>query len=119
MSRRVGRDGDPAKACTAGTESAIFEHAGVKFGIAICAGAGHDGPFDAAAGAGAKLVLFPAAPGLYGRRTGEESWRSGFAWWEQCSLSDASRHARRLGLWIGPAGRLVRLWTRTSPASRR
>ena len=92
------------QAFTAATESAVFEHAGVRFGIAICAEAGYDAPFDAAASAGASLVLFPAAPGLYGRRTDEESWRSGFAWWEQCSLGDASRHARRLGLWIAQAG---------------
>ena len=49
---------------------------------ALCAEAGFDGPFDAAAAAGAGVVLFPAAPGLFGRRTGEGSWRSGFAWWE-------------------------------------
>jgi len=92
------------KAFTAAAESAVFEHAGVRFGIAICAEAGYDAPFDAAARAGAPLVLFPAAPGLYGRRTSEASWRSGFAWWEQASLGDASRHAKRLGLWIAQAG---------------
>lgn len=92
------------KAFTAATESEIFTHAGVRFGIAICAEAGYDEPFDAAASAGAPLVLFPAAPGLCGRRTDEASWRSGFSWWEQASLGDASRHARRLGLWIAQAG---------------
>lgn len=91
-------------AFTAAAEAAIFTHAGVRFAVAICAEAGHDEPFDAAASAGAPLVLFPAAPGLYGRRTDEASWRSGFSWWEQASLGDASRHARRLGLWIAQAG---------------
>jgi predicted amidohydrolase len=99
--RYLGAD---EEAFTAATESAVFEHTGVRFGIAICAEAGHDAPFDAAANANAQLVLFPAAPGLYGRRTDEASWRSGFAWWEQASLGDASRHARRLGLWIAQAG---------------
>ncbi len=89
---------------TAATGSAVFEHAGVRFGMAICAEAGYDGPFDAAAAAGARLVLFPAAPGLYGRRTSEASWRDGFGWWQGCSLGDARRHARRLGLWIALAG---------------
>jgi predicted amidohydrolase len=82
----------------------MFEHAGVGFGIAICAEAGHDEPFDAVAAAGERLVLFPAAPGLHGRRTDEASWRRGFSWWEGSSLGDASRHAKRLGLWIAQAG---------------
>jgi predicted amidohydrolase len=74
------------------------------FAIAICAEAGHDAPFDAAAAAGAGLVLFPAAPGLHGRRTSAASWRDGFAWWQGCGLGDARRHARRQGLWIALAG---------------
>ena len=96
--------GEHEEAFTAATQTAMFEHAGVGFGIAICAEAGHDGPFDAVAAAGERLVLFPAAPGLYGRRTDEASWRRGFTWWEGSSLGDASRHARRLGLWIAQAG---------------
>jgi predicted amidohydrolase len=84
--------------------AAVVEHAGVRFAIAICAEAGYDGPFDAAAAAGAGLVLFPAAPGLYGRRASAASWRDGFAWWEGSALGDARRHARRRGLWIALAG---------------
>ena len=45
-----------------------------------------------------------AAPGMYGRRTTEDSWRAGFSWWTGCGLGDAQRHARRLGLWIALAG---------------
>ena len=96
--------GEGEEAFTAAAAPAVFGHAGVRFGIAICAEAGFDAPFDAAAAAGASLVLFPAAPGLYGRRTDEASWRSGFSWWEGSSLGDARRHARRLGLWIALAG---------------
>jgi predicted amidohydrolase len=99
--RHLGEDED---AYTAAAESAVFEHAGVRFGIAICAESRVDAPFDVAAAAGARLVLFPAAPGLYGRCTDEASWRSGFAWWEESSLGDASRHAQRLGIWIALAG---------------
>ncbi|HYB85525.1 MAG TPA: carbon-nitrogen hydrolase family protein [Streptosporangiaceae bacterium] len=91
-------------AFTAGHGAQVFEHAGLRFGVAICAEAGFDAPFDAAAAAGARLVVFPAAPGLYGRRAGEASWRDGFSWWESSSLGDARRHARRLGLWIALAG---------------
>jgi predicted amidohydrolase len=64
----------------------------------------HDAPFDAAAAGGARLVLFPAAPGLDGRRVDEASWRAGLAWWEGCALGDARRHAKRRGLWIALAG---------------
>jgi predicted amidohydrolase len=95
--------GEGEEAFTPATGSAVFEHGGVRFGVAICAEAGFDAPFDEAAAAGASLVLFPAAPGLYGRRTSEASWRSGFSWWEGSSLGDAGRHARRLGLWIAQA----------------
>jgi predicted amidohydrolase len=96
--------GEGEEAFTPATGSAVFEHAGVRFGVAICAEAGYDAPFDDAAAAGARLVLFPAAPGLYGRRTDGASWRSGFSWWEGSSLGDARRHARRRGLWIAQAG---------------
>jgi NAD+ synthase (glutamine-hydrolysing) len=88
-----------------GTGDAIFECAGVRLGVAICAESGYDQPFDAAAAGGAQLMLFPAAPGLYGpRRNDEASWRDGFSWWEGSSLGDARRHASRLGLWIASAG---------------
>ncbi len=96
--------GEGEEAFTAGTEPAVFAQGGVKFGVALRAEAGFDEPFDAAAAGGARLVLFPAAPGLYGRRTSEDSWREGFAWWVESALGDARRHARRLGLWIALAG---------------
>jgi NAD+ synthase (glutamine-hydrolysing) len=89
---------------TAATGAEVFEHGGVRFGVAICAEARFDAPFDAAAAGGARLVLFPAAPGLYGRRTDDSSWEQGFCWWQATSLNDARRHAIRLGLWIALAG---------------
>jgi predicted amidohydrolase len=95
--------GEGEDAYTPSAESAVFEHHGIRFAIAICAEAGFSAPFDHAAAAGARLVLFPAAPGLYGRRTDTASWWQGFAWWESCSLGDARRHATRLGLWIALA----------------
>src|SRR5262245_24350970 len=96
--------GEGEEAFTAGTGAAIVGWAGIRFGIAICAEAGFDDPFDDAAAGGARLVLFPAAPGLYVRRTDEASWRAGLDWWQGCGLGDARRHARRLGLWIALAG---------------
>ena len=99
--RHLG-DGEEAFAVAAGL--AVAEHAGARIGMAICAESGYDDPFDTAAAAGAELMLFPAAPGLYGRRSTEDSWRSGYAWWEGSGLADAQRHARRLGLWVALAG---------------
>jgi predicted amidohydrolase len=96
--------GDGEQAFTAATGNAVFDQAGTRFGVAICAEAGFDDAFDSAAAAGARLVVFPAAPGLYGRRTDERSWQAGFSWWQGSSLGDARRHARRLGLWIALAG---------------
>jgi predicted amidohydrolase len=96
--------GDGEEPFTAASDSRVFEHAGTRFGVAICAEAGFDAPFDAAAAGGAQLVLFPAAPGLHGRRIDEPSWRAGFSWWETCALGDARRHAARQGLWIALAG---------------
>jgi NAD+ synthase (glutamine-hydrolysing) len=57
--------GEGEEAFAPAAEGAVFEHRGVRFGVAICAEAGLDAPFDHAA-AGASLVLFPAAPGLHG-----------------------------------------------------
>lgn len=102
--QRKRRLGQGEELFTAATDSHVFEHAGTRFAVAICAEAGFDAPFDAAAAGGARLVLFPAAPGLYGRRTDEASWRAGLSWWQGCALGDARRHARRLGLWIALAG---------------
>lgn len=96
--------GEDEESFTAGREPEVFTHAGVRFGVAICAESGFDAPFDAAAAAGARLMLFPAAPGLYGRRISESDWRDGLAWWQGAGLADARRHARRLGLWIALAG---------------
>jgi predicted amidohydrolase len=96
--------GEGEEAFTAGTGAAVLSWAGLRFGVAICAEAGYDQPFDDAAAGGARLVLFPAAPGLHGRRTDEASWRAGLDWWQGCGLADAKRHARRLSLWIALAG---------------
>ena len=95
--------GDGEESFTPASVSTPIEFAGITLGVAICAESGFDPPFDTAAFAGAQLVLFPAAPGLNSRRTDEDSWRSGFSWWEGKCLGEAARHARRLGIWIAVA----------------
>jgi predicted amidohydrolase len=93
--------GEGEEAFTPGTVPALFRVDDVSFGVAICAEARVDYPFDEPVAAGARLVLFSAAPGLYGpRRVDEESWRAGFDWWESYGLDDARRHAVRTGAWV-------------------
>jgi len=72
-------------------------------GIVICAEANVDWTWDATAHAGADVVLFCSAPGLYGRRTDEESWRAGFEWWRGRGVGDAIRHATCLGVPVAMA----------------
>jgi predicted amidohydrolase len=95
--------GDDEESYRPGSESARFVLGTTPIGVAICAEAGVDTAFDDAAEAGARVVFFCAAPGLYGRRIDRAGWRSGFDWWSGAALGDATRHARRLGLWIALA----------------
>jgi predicted amidohydrolase len=95
--------GEGEEAYTPGTEPAVFRIGAVTFGISVCAEGRVDYPFDELAAAGAEVVFFCAAPGLYGRRTDEESWRSGHAWWESFGLAQARRHAARTGAWVAMA----------------
>gem|GEM_PF-6916847 len=64
---------------------------------------GVDYPFDEPAAAGARFVCLCSAPGLYSRPLREARWRRGLHWWEGAGLTDARRHARRLGIWIALA----------------
>src|SRR6266498_2736798 len=95
--------GEGEEAYTPGAEQALFLLGRLSFGIAICAESGVDYPFDEPAAAGARVIFLCAAPGLYGRRTDEASWRAGHAWWESCGLADARRHAARTGSWVALA----------------
>jgi predicted amidohydrolase len=87
----------------AADEDAVFDVAGTRFAIAICAEAGYDRPFAHAETSGARLVCFPAAPGLHGRRVSEAEWRAGWEWWCGSALGDACRHARARNLWVAIA----------------
>jgi predicted amidohydrolase len=60
--------GDGEEAYRPGRSPALFHLGDVPFGVAICAESGVDYPFDEPAAAGARIVFFCAAPGLYGPR---------------------------------------------------
>jgi predicted amidohydrolase len=95
--------GEGEEGYAAADADAVFELEGVRCAIAICAESRTDRPFAHAVTAGAKLVLFCAAPGLYGRRIDEAAWKRGWEWWRSDGLGDAQRHARECGLWIAVA----------------
>jgi 8-oxo-dGTP pyrophosphatase MutT (NUDIX family) len=96
--------GDGEDSFMPGEEGGVFRLGAAAFGIAICAEAGVDFPWMQARQAGASLVFFCSAPGLYGRRTDEAGWRAGLSWWEECGLGDAVRRARAHGLWVAMTG---------------
>jgi predicted amidohydrolase len=95
--------GEDETAYRTGDRDGVFQLGAARFGIAICAEGEVELPWAAAADAGAAVVLFCAAPGLYGRRRDEESWRRGHAWWVQQGLGQAVGHAKRYGLWVAIA----------------
>jgi predicted amidohydrolase len=95
--------GEGEESFKAADVDSVFEFDGVRCAIAICAESRTDRPFAYAVRAGAKLVLFCAAPGLYGRRIDEAAWKRGWEWWRGDGLGDAQRHARQRGLWIAVA----------------
>jgi predicted amidohydrolase len=75
----------------AGAGAGIFEVAGTACTVAICAEIGTEPPYVL----GARLVLGPAAPGLYGdRRLSDRDWQRGFAWWRGSVTDDAARLLR-------------------------
>jgi predicted amidohydrolase len=98
--RQLGEDED---GYGIGDKIATFELGGVPFGIVICAEGGVDFTWSDAASAGAAIIFFCSAPGLYGRRTDEASWREGHTWWEGSGLGDARRNAQTHHVWVAMA----------------
>ena len=111
--------GEDEVAYTASDSDAVFDLAGARCAIAICAEGEIERPFAYAASASASVVLFCAAPGLWGRRIDEAAWRRGWEWWRGHGLGDACRHARRTGCGSRWRRRPGRPETRTSPVSPR
>jgi predicted amidohydrolase len=60
--------------------SPVFNHAGIRFGLSICADIDAPLVFRDAAAAGARLVVECAAPGLYGEQA-TRNWQAGYDWW--------------------------------------
>jgi predicted amidohydrolase len=93
--------GEDEQGYAVGSDPGVFALGSARFGVVICAEGGVERLWADAAAAGAQVVLFCSAPGLYGRRTDEASWADGHRWWEECGLGDATRSARSHGFWVG------------------
>jgi len=81
---------------------AVFTHAGVTCGLAVCADIDDAAVFADCARLGAGLVFECAAPGLYGEQATRD-WRSGFDWWRGECFTKLGRYAREQSIWIAVA----------------
>jgi predicted amidohydrolase len=95
--------GEGEEGYQAGEGPGVFQLGAARFGVTICAEGEVDFPWTDAVAGGASVVCFCSAPGLYGRRTDEQGWHDGHAWWVSAGLGDAIRHARRLGVPVAMA----------------
>jgi predicted amidohydrolase len=95
--------GEDEQTYSTGSDALVFELRSHRLGIVICAEGNVDWTWNATIAAGAETVLFCSAPGLYGRKTDEASWRAGFEWWDAHGLGNAIRHAKRLSVPVAMA----------------
>jgi predicted amidohydrolase len=86
-----------------GSDAFVFELGARRLGILICAEGDVEWTWNATVAAGAEIVLFCSAPGLYGRRTDEASMRAGFDWWSEHGLGGATHNAQRLSVPVAMA----------------
>jgi predicted amidohydrolase len=84
---------------SAGRQVPIFHHAGLPFGVAICADLTNREVFAQISRQGARLIFELAAPGLYGNRN-PRNWQSGYDWWEGECRQHLSGYARAFNTWI-------------------
>lgn len=94
--------GDESDWFSPGTETPIFSHSGINFGLAICADLDDGGIFKEYAEQGASLVFESAAPGLYGEQENRD-WESGFNWWKSECKSKLGKYAEESGIYIAAA----------------
>src|SRR5260221_9541252 len=81
---------------------AVFSHAGITFGVTICADIDTPAVFADCASLGARLVFECAAPGLYGEQATRD-WQAGYTWWRGECEEKLGRSAREHGIFIAVA----------------
>jgi len=85
-----------------GAEPLLFDHAGLRFGLSVCADIYKPKVFTDCVALGATVMLECAAPGLYGEQTTRD-WRSGWQWWRGECHEHLGRYAGELGIHIAVA----------------
>lgn len=85
-----------------GKDAGVFEHDGVRFGLAICADIDEPKVFADCAAAGARVIFESAAPGLHGSQAAR-NWRSGYDWWRGECQTKLGAYARDHGVHIAVA----------------
>jgi predicted amidohydrolase len=101
----VDEDDDPVKETewwSPGDTVPVFDHQGLKFGVAICADISNEQVFDRCSRQGAQIVFELAAPGLYGEQKTRD-WKKGFEWWESVCLEKLGLYAQKFNFWIAVA----------------
>ncbi len=83
--RKVHIVGEEAELFSPGTQMPVFklpvQDGELTCALAICADSDRPDLFARFAEQGARVVFHSSAPGLYGRRTDEASWRAGYDWY--------------------------------------
>jgi predicted amidohydrolase len=96
--RKVNTVGDEAPYFTPGTETPVFTLAtprgDLTCALAVCADSDRADLYAEWARKGARVVLHSSAPGLYGRRTDEASWRAGYDWYKGYLAASLPNYAR-------------------------
>ena len=107
--RKINIASDEAMMFSPGSEVLVSERCGVKFGVLTCADQDREDLFAFCAQKGARLVLLPSAPGLFGAQA-RRNWRSGYEWWREECKRGIGGYAGRLGIWTAStsqAGRTI------------
>jgi predicted amidohydrolase len=100
--RKITIAPDEVASFSPGSDAPVFEHAGMRFGLAICADIDNPDVFARAAQRGARIVFHPSAPGMYGDQATRD-WRAGFEWWRDGCREKLGQHARMHSIFIATA----------------
>jgi predicted amidohydrolase len=85
-----------------GETAGVFDHNGLKFGMAICSDIANEKVFADSARNGARIVFELAAPGLLGEQATRD-WQAGFEWWQGSCRKHLPGYAGKYGIWIAVA----------------
>jgi len=122
--RLVGRQrkrhlGEDEVGYSVGTDELVFELGSRRVGIVICAEGGVDFTWDRTVAAGAEVVAFCSAPGLYGRCTDEAAWPFRIRLVGGARPRSGRRHASRLHVAIAMSTQAGATGDEDFPVSRR